>query len=246
MQPDRYGSIPASQSRAIDQGLRSHMSSIYNRMTLGLFITAVVAFGMSSSAQLMQVVFGTPLKYLVIFGPLAIVWFGFNPARMSANAMRLSFIGLSVLYGMSFATIFYMFQMVDIAKAFFVTAGAFAGLSLFGYTTRKNLDGLGTFCVMGMIGLFMVMMVNLVWGMFSAETAPLNGASPMVMNLISVVTLLIFAGMTAFQTQQMKEMYRPSTGTEVNSRLAWSAALSLYLNFIMMFQAILHLMSNRN
>ena len=233
MQPDRYGSIPATQSREIDQGLRMHLNSIYARMTMGVLITAVVAFGMSTSQQLMQLIFGTPLKYAVLFGPLAVVMFGFNPNRMSANAMRLSFIGLSVLYGMSFAAIFHIFNLVDVAKAFFISAGAFAGLSLYGYTTKKSLDGLGTFAIMGVIGAFILSIISLFW------------SSPMFSNIIAVVTLLAFAGMTAFQTQQMKEMYHPATSAESNSRMGWMAALNLYISFIAMFQTIMSFMGSR-
>lgn len=233
MQPDRFGSTTYSQSREIDQGLRMHMNSIYARMTLGLLITALTAFGMSQSEQLMQVIFGTPLKYAVIFGPIALVWFGFNPIRMSSNALRVSFIALSVLYGMSFATIFYVFPMINIAKAFFVTAGAFAGLSLFGYTTKKNLDGLGAFCAMGVFGVLILAIISMFW------------STPGMTTMVSVLTLGVFAGMTAFQTQQMKEMYHPATGAEIASRMAWMAALSLYISFIAMFSSILNLMNNR-
>ena len=234
MQPDRYGSIPATQSREIDQGLRMHLNSIYARMTMGVMITALVAFGVSTSEAMLQMIFGTPLKYVVIFAPLAVVWFGFNPQKMSSSAMRVSFIVLSVLYGLSFAAIFVMFNIQDVAKAFFISAGAFAGLSLYGYTTKKSLDGLGTFAIMGVIGAFILSIISLFW------------SSPMFSNIIAVVTLLAFAGMTAFQTQQMKEMYHPATSAESNSRMGWMAALNLYISFIAMFQSILHLMGNRN
>lgn len=231
MQPDRYGStLSKTSSREIDAGLRGYLNSIYARMAMGVLITAMVAYGMSLSEQMMKTIFSTPLKYVVMFAPLGIVMFGFNPVRMSSNALRLSFITLSVLYGISFSAIFWVFNMPDIFRAFFVSAGAFAGLSIFGYTTRKNLDGMGSFMVMGVIGALILGVIN----MFVQ--------SSMLMNILSVVTLIAFAGMTAWETQRMKEMYHPSIGPEASSRMAWMSALSLYISFIAMFQSILQLM----
>lgn len=233
MQPDRYGSPVTAQSRAVDEGLRAHMTGIYNRMGMGVLITAVVAFFLSQSQEALQMIFGTPLKWVVILAPIAVVWFGFNPMKMTASAMRVSFIVLSVLYGLSFGALFAIYSTESIAKAFFVSAAAFAGLSLFGYTTRKSLDGVGSFAVMGVIGVLVLGLLN----MFIQ--------SSMLMNIISVVSLIAFAGMTAWQTQQMKEMYRPGNGEEANSRMGWMAALNLYISFIAMFQTILHLMNSR-
>lgn len=233
MQPDRFGSPALSQDRAIDAGLRAHLNSIYGRMALGVLITALTAFGLSQSPQLLNLIFGTPLKWAVMLAPLAVVWFGFNPAKMSADKMRVSFIILSVLYGLSFGTIFAIFSAESIAKAFFVSAAAFAGLSIFGYTTRRNLDGLGTFAIMGIIGALVLGLVNIFVG------------SSLLMNIVSGVSLVAFAGMTAYQTQQMKEMYHPAHGTEANSRMGWMAALNLYISFIAMFQVILSFMGNR-
>ena len=233
MQPDRFGTTVASQSREIDQGLRDHMNSIYARMALGVVVTALVSFGLSQSPQLLQLIFGTPLKYVAIFAPMAIIMFGFNPARMSANTLRLSFLAISVCYGISFGTIFAMFSSESIANAFFVSAGAFAGLSIFGYTTKKNLDGVGSFLIMGMIGVLILGIAN----MFIQ--------SSMLMNIVSVVTLIVFAGMTAWETQRMKEMYNPANGSEANSRIGWIGALNLYVSFIAIFQSILHLLGSR-
>jgi FtsH-binding integral membrane protein len=232
MQPDRYGStLTKTSSREIDAGLRGYLNSIYARMAMGMLITAMVAYGMSLSDQMMKMISATPLKYAVMFAPVLVVMFGFNPMRMSSNALRLSFIAISVLYGVSFSTIFWMFNMPDIFRAFFVTAGAFAGLSLMGYTTRKNLDGLGSFASMGVFGVLILVVSNLFF------------QSSMLMNIISVVALVSFAGLTAHDTQRMKEIYHPSVGPEANSRMAWVSALSLYINFIGMFQSILYLMS---
>lgn len=233
MQPDRFGSVQTSSSRAIDQGLRTYLNSIYNRMAVGVLITGIVAFLVGSSQEALQVIFGTPLKWVVMLSPLAVVWFGFNPAKMSANQMRVSFIVLSILYGLSFGAIFAIYSTESIAKAFFVTAAGFAGLSIFGYTTKKDLSGMGSFAVMGIIGALVLGLVNMFIG------------SSLLMNIVSVVSLVAFAGMTAYQTQQMKEMYNPSYGEETNSRFGWMAALNLYISFIAMFQTIMHFMGSQ-
>lgn len=229
MQPDRM----SAQTRAgaqIDAGLKAHMQRIYNRMSMGVLITAITSMVVSSSPALMQFFLGGPQMYLVIFAPLAIVWFGFNPATMPSSKLRISFVALSVLYGISFSTIFYIYQMGDISRAFFIATGMFAGLSIFGYTTKKNLDGLRSFVVMGIIGILIMSVLN----MFFFKSAA-------IMDMISVVGIIAFAGMTAWQTQTMKEMYHAGHGDEANSRMAWSAALNLYISFIAMFQYILQL-----
>ncbi len=235
MQPDRYTTTPSTAARTsstIDAGLRSHMQSIYNRMTLGVFVTAVVAFAVANTPALLQLFLGGPQAYVVMFAPLAVVWFGFNPMTMSPNKLRLSFFAISVLYGISFAAIFYAFKLPDIARAFFITSAAFAGLSIFGYTTKKNLDALGTFCVMGVIGALVMGVANLFV------------QSGMLSNIVSAVAIIAFAGMTAWQTQSMKEMYSAAHGADANNRMAWSAALSLYISFIALFSHILHFIGN--
>ncbi len=233
MQPDRYNSTPATAARAsVDAGLRAHMQSIYNRMCLGVLVTAITSFVVANSPVLLQLFLGGPQAYIVMLAPLAVVWFGFNPMTMSSGKLRISFFVLSVLYGISFATIFIAYAKEDIARAFFIASAMFAGLSIFGYTTRKNLDGMRTFIVMGIIGVLIASLVN----MFVQ--------SSMMMTIISGVAIIAFAGMTAWQTQNMKEMYSAAHGAESNSRMAWSAALNLYISFIAMFSHILHLIGN--
>lgn len=233
MQPDRYNSTPATAARAsVDAGLRAHMQSIYNRMCLGVLVTAITSFVVANSPVLLQLFLGGPQAYVVMLAPLAVVWFGFNPMTMSSSKLRISFFLLSVLYGISFATIFIAYAKEDIARAFFIASAMFAGLSIFGYTTRKNLDGMRTFIVMGIIGVLIASLVNLFV------------QSSMMMHIISAVAIIAFAGMTAWQTQNMKEMYSAAHGAESNSRMAWSAALNLYISFIAMFSHILHLIGN--
>lgn len=233
MQPDRYNSTPATAARAsVDAGLRAHMQSIYNRMCLGVLVTAITSFVVANSPALMQLFLGGPQAYIVMLAPLAVVWFGFNPMTMSSGKLRISFFLLSVLYGISFATIFMAYAKEDIARAFFITSAMFAGLSIFGYTTRMNLDGMRTFIVMGIIGVLIASVIN----MFVQ--------SSMMMFIISIVSVVAFSGMTAWQTQNMKEMYSAANGAEGNSRMGWAAALNLYVSFIALFSNILHLIGN--
>lgn len=237
MQPDRQQASVQRKSRetTYDAGLRTYMQGIYNRMCLGVLVTAITAAIVGSSATLMQLFMGGPQAYVVMFAPLAVMWFGFNPMTMPSAKLKISFLAISVLYGISFSTIGYVFAGEDIARAFFITAGMFAGLSIFGYTTKKNLDGLMSFAVMGIWGVFIMSLLN----MFFFQNAAL-------FDLISVVAIIAFSGLTAWQTQSMKQMYNPSTPAEGNSRMAWAAALNLYISFIALFMHILHLIGNRN
>lgn len=222
-----------SRSAAIDAGLRAHMVRIYNRMTLGVLVTALVSWFVGNSPQLLQLFLGGPQAYIVMLAPLAIVWFGFNPAKMSSNALRMSFLLLSTVYGISFSAIFQYFTGESIARAFFVSTAMFAGLSLYGYTTKKDLSGMASFLVMGMIGLIVLGLIN----MFVAST--------LMSNVIAGAGIIVFAGLTAWNTQSMKEMYSPRMDPEIASRLSWVGALNLYIDFIAMFQYVLHFIGDR-
>lgn len=234
MQPNNLKTESGIQGKVYDEGLRSHMSSVYNRMSVGVLITGLIAY-FTANTGLVDVIFANKLlSYAIMFSPLAVIFFGFNPATMPASKLRFSFGLISVLYGLSFSAIFMVYTGTDIARAFFITAGAFAGLSLFGYTTKKNLDGFGSFLVMGMIGLLIMSVVN----MFVE--------SSLMHNVISAAGILIFGGLTAWETQRTKEMYSPNYGDEANSRMAWMAALNLYISFVAMFQHILHFVGAAN
>jgi len=233
MQTDRY-SRPATRETEYDVGLRNHMLSVYNRMTAGILITAFVAWFVSSSPALMQMLLGGPQAYIVMFAPLAIVWFGFKPASMSSKHLMMAFGGVSVLYGISFSAIALAYAGSDIARAFFITSAMFAALSIFGYTTKKDLAPMAKFLFMAVIGLMIVW----VTGIF------VEYSSGMQMG-ISAISVLIFAGLTAWETQNIKRMYNAGHSAEINSRLAWSSALSLYISFVVMFTHILRMTSNR-
>lgn len=237
MQTNRFSSVQ-SRGREIDAGLQAHMQSVYNRMAMGVFVTAMTAWFVSSVPDAMYLMLGTPLKFVVLFAPLLIVWFGFNPVTMSSSKLKLGFFAVSVLYGISFSAYAFIADAGTITRAFLITTGMFAGLSIFGYTTKKNLDGLGTFAVMGVMGVFFASLGLMIAGWMGVETS-------MAQNLLSGVAIVAFAGVTAWQTQIVKEMYHPAQGGEINSRMAWSAALTLYISFVALFQHILHLMNQR-
>ncbi len=242
--PFQTPASPFTTTRAqtqVDAGLRSYMNSIYNRMTLGLAITFGVAYVASNSMSFIGLLAAQPWIALVLaFSPVAVVWFGFNPARMASKQLMASFMLISVLYGLSFSTIFLMYPVADIARALLITTIMFAGLSIYGYVTKRDLGPVGTFCVMGMFGLLALSVLYMLGAAFS-----LVEPSPMMNNLISVITIIVFAGMTAFDTQNAKQMYNASYTPEGNSRLAWACALNLYISFIALFQSILQLLSNR-
>lgn len=227
-----------TRTREIDEGLRQHMNDIYARMTGGVLITALTAWVVGSSQTLLQLFLGGPQAYIVMFAPLAIIWFGFRPDRMKASQLMLAFFGVAIVYGISFASIAVMVSAspafgVMVAKAFFIATAMFAGLSIFGYTTKKDLSGIRTFAVMG------------IWGLIAASVMNIFFQSDMMTNVIAGVGIVLFSGITVWQTQAMKEMYSPNIGKEFASRLAWAAALNLYISFIALFQYILHFMSQR-
>lgn len=223
-------------STAIDEGLRQHFIKVYNVMALGLAITGIVAYAVSQIPPLVNLLFGTPLGIVVAFLPLIFVFFGFSHKAVmtkSAGQLKTLFFGFSAVFGLSMAAIFIAYATGDIARAFFITAATFAAMSIFGYTTKRDLSKLGSFLFMGVIGLLIAMVVNL----FLAST--------MLDFMISCAGVLIYTVMTAFDTQNIKESYSNAYSDEDNSKMAVMGALSLYINFIMLFQFILSLLSGR-
>lgn len=222
----------------MDAGLRKHMNSIYARMSGGVLVTALVALVVGTSPLLLNLFLGGPQRYLVIFAPLAIIWFGFRPEKMKSSQLMAAFYGVSVVYGISFAAIAAIATQdptfaVSVAKAFFIATAMFAGLSILGYTTKKDLSGMQTFLSMGIIGLVAFSVINIFF------------ENSMMSNLIAGAGILLFSGLTVWQTQDMKRMYSPNTPAELASRMGWAAALNLYISFIAMFQYILHFMNQR-
>lgn len=222
---------------AIDEGLRAHMNKVYGLMSVAMVVTGLVAWAVGTNEAMLVAIFGSPLKWVVMFAPLVVVFaFGAMIHRMSAAAAQLVFYVFSALMGLSISYIFAVYTGVSIAQTFFITAIAFAGLSLYGYTTKKNLSGMGTFLTMGLIGLLVAMIVNIFLG------------SPAVAFAISVIGVLIFAGLTAFDTQNIKNTYIAHAQMGDQEWLEKSAimgALNLYLDFLNLFMFLLQFLGNR-
>ncbi len=218
---------------ARDAGLRSYMLKVYNYMASAVLLTGIVAMVFAGSGFAAQVM-ATPLRWLIILSPLAIVFamsFGVN--RMKESTLQALFWSFAVLMGLSMSTIFLVFTGVSIAQTFFAVTASFLGLSLWGYTTKKDLSGFGTFLIMGVVGLLVAMIINI----FLQSTA---------MHLaISAIGVLLFAGLTAYDTQKIKSMYAYVSGTDMVGKTVIMGALTLYLDFINMFQFLLSFMGDR-
>ena len=230
-------SLGGTASRAgYDAGLRRHMLSIYNYMASGVLLTGVVALLFARSGLAAQIMMGGGiLSWLIILSPLAIVMaMSFGANRMQTGTLQALFWGFATLMGLSMSTIFLVYTGQSIATTFFATAAAFAGLSLFGYTTKKDLSGFGTFLIMGVVGILVAMVVNI----FLQST--------ILQLAVSVLGVLIFAGLTAYDTQRLKMQYYQLAGTDFAGKAIVLGALSLYLDFINMFQFLLSFMGNRN
>lgn len=234
-----------AETGAIDQGLRSYMLSVYNYMGSGVALTGVVAYvvyAMSvvetgAGLQLTgfgDIMFNSPFKWVVILAPLAMVFvLSMGIQKMSLGAAQAAFWGFSALMGASMASIFLVYAHASIAQVFFITAASFGALSLWGYTTSRDLSGWGSFLFMGLIGIILASLVNLFLGSSALQFA------------ISVIGVLIFAGLTAYDTQQIKEMYYEGDSTAVAGRKAIMGALRLYLDFINLFMMLLSLFGDR-
>jgi len=217
----------------VDQGLRRYMLSIYNYMASGVLLSGIVAlvFVMSGMAE---AVFATPLRWIVALAPLGFVLaMNFGLRRMEESTLKLLFWAFCVAMGLSMSAILLVYAGPSIALAFFSAAGAFAGLSLVGYTTRRDLSAMGAFMIMGVIGILIAMVLN----MFLQ-----SGGLAMAISILGVV---IFAGLTAWDTQRLKLIYAQVGGTDMVGKVVIMGALSLYLDFINLFQFILSILGNR-
>jgi uncharacterized protein len=223
----------------IDQGLRSYMLGIYNMMVLGVALTGLVAYAIGELGFLNSLFFtaeGRPsmLMWVAVFAPVGVaLFFGRIIQNMSTVGAQATFFAFAALMGVSMSIIFMVYTGTSIAKVFFITAAMFGALSLYGYTTKKSLSGMGTFLFMGVIGLLIAMVVNIFL------------KSSVMSFIISVVGVLVFAGLTAYDTQKLKEMYIYNNDRSSLGKMAVYGALTLYLDFINMFQFLLSLFGDR-
>lgn len=223
-----------STAVSYDAGLRAHMQRVFSYMGGGLAVTGLIAFLIASIEPLAMLVFGTPLKWVAMFAPLGFMFFmGFKLQNASASTAQTMFWVFCGLMGLSMASIFMVFTGASIARVFFITAATFSGMALWGYTTKKDLSSFGSFLLMGVLGIFIASLVNIFM------------QSSMLHWIVSVAGVAIFTGLTAYDTQNIKQNYSAHWGEEANNKLAVIGALSLYMNFINAFQFLLSLMGDR-
>src|SRR5262245_51330037 len=236
--------VPNAATRAdaaIDQGLRAYMIKVYNLMAMGLLITGVAAWGTwhlavvdNQLTELGRLIYTSPLKWVLFLAPVGLVFLlGFRIHKMSVAAAQTTFWVYAALVGLSLSTIFLIYTQTSIVQTFFVTAASFGALSLYGYTTRRDLSAFGSFLIMGVFGLIIAMLVN----MFLQSSA-LGFA-------ISAIGVLVFAGLTAWDTQRIKEMYFAGDDDVIAGRKAIMGALQLYLDFINLFTFLLQFLGDR-
>ena len=242
---NRFGSGITRTDSAYDQGLRSYMIGVYNYMALGLAITGLVAYGVFMTAVVQnggtleltsfgQALFNSPLRWLVMLAPLGFVMaMSFGQARMSAATTRLVFFAFSAVMGLSLSSILLVYTATSVANAFFISAATFGALSLYGYTTSRSLSAMGHFMMMALFGLIIASL----FGIFFHSAALQIG--------ISMAAVVIFAGLTAWDTQAIKQMYAEGDGVEMTTKKSVFGALQLYLDFINIFIALLRLTGDR-
>jgi uncharacterized protein len=235
---NRAGTI--ADQATFDVGLRAHMLRVYNYMASGLALSGIVAFALFSSAELAGLFFQVQagrvvglnvLGWVAIFAPLGLLLLtSFRAAKMSVGAVQAVYWAVTALMGVSLSLLLFRYTGASVARTFFVTAAAFGALSLYGYTTKRDLTAFGKFLFMGVIGLILAGLVNMIW------------PSGTMSFIISAAGVLIFSGLIAYDTQKIKEQYAEAWGTEVAQKIAIFGALSLYLDFVNLFQFLMAFM----
>ena len=225
----------ATRTTTYDSALREYMVKVYNFMAVALGISGAIAFLVSSSPALMQTLFGTPLAWVVMLAPLGFVFFfSYKLNSISAATAKTYLWIYSALMGLSLATIFVIYTGTSVARVFFITASTFGAMSLYGYTTKKDLSGMGSFLMMGLIGLIIASLVNIFLKSSALEFA------------LSVIGMFIFIGLTAYDTQRIKQSYYQFAGnSEMVGKMAVLGALNLYMDFINLFLMMLRFMGDR-
>ena len=229
-----YLTRTAEQTVALDEGLRAYMLRVYNYMASGVLLSGIVAYVVANTA-LAGIIFGTPLKWVVMLAPLAFIMvLSFGIHRLSFAAAQAVYWVFAATMGASLASILLVFTGASVARVFFITAATFAAVSLYGYTTKADLSKFGTFLFMGLIGIVIASLVNI----FLASSA--------LQFAISVIGVLVFTGLTAYDTQRIKEEYYEGHDQETMGKLALMGALSLYLDFVNLFTMLMNLMGSRD
>lgn len=227
-------SFASSASTTYDVGLREYMLKVYNNMGFALAISGLVSFLVANSPGLMKVIFGTPLQWLVLFAPLIFVFvFSAKINKISAASAQNYLWAFAALMGLSLAPLFIVYTGASIAKVFFITASLFGSMSLYGYTTKKDLTGMGSFLMMGLIGIIIASLVNIF-----LKSSGLDF-------VISIIGVIIFTGLTAYDTQRIKSMYYQFSDGESISKAATMGALALYMDFINLFIMMLKFFGDR-
>lgn len=225
----------ASRTTTYDVALRDYMVKVYNFMSVALGISGLVAFLVSSSPELMQVIFGTPLAWVVMLAPLGFVWyFGAKIHSISVDTAKTYLWIFAGLMGLSMASIFVIYTSTSVARVFFISASVFGAMSLYGYTTKKDLTAFGSFLIMGLFGLIIASVVNI----FLKSSALEFG--------LSLIGVFLFIGLTAYDTQRIKQNYYQFAGNkEMVAKAAVMGALSLYMDFINLFMMLLRFFGDR-
>jgi FtsH-binding integral membrane protein len=231
--PRATGRVPPGFGAETIEGLRAHMLRVYNYMAGGLALTGAVAYTAAVSG-LYEAIAGTPLIWIVMLAPLGFVFaLSFGAERISAATAQVLFWAFAAVMGLSLASIFLVFTGESIARVFFIAAATFAGMSLYGYTTRADLSRFGSFLLMGLIGIVIASLVNMFIGSSAVQFA------------VSVIGVIVFVGLTAYDTQRIKELYFEQDTREVSDKKAIIGALMLYLDFINLFTLLLQLFGQR-
>ncbi|KAF0100550.1 MAG: hypothetical protein FD144_3128 [Rhodospirillaceae bacterium] len=235
---NRAGTV--ADQASFDVGLRAHMVRVYNYMASGLALSGIVAFGLFSSPELASLFFQVQagrvvglnmLGWIAIFAPLGLLLLtSFRAAQMSTGAVQAVYWAVTALMGVSLSLLLFRYTGASVARTFFVTAAAFGALSLYGYTTKRDLTAMGKFLFMGVIGLILAGIVNMIW------------PSGTMSFIISAAGVLIFSGLIAYDTQKIKEQYSEAWGTDMIEKVAVFGALSLYLDFVNLFQFLMSFM----
>ena len=232
-----FGRVGAADQATFDAGLRAHMIRVYNYMASGLALSGIVAFGLFSSPELAGLFFQLQagrvvglnmLGWIAIFAPLGLLLLvSFRAAQMSTTAVQAVYWTVTALMGVSLSLVLFRYTGASVARTFFVTAAAFGALSLYGYTTKRDLTAMGKFLFMGVVGLVLAGIVNMIW------------PSGTMSFIISAAGVLIFSGLIAYDTQKIKEQYSEAWGTDMVEKVAVFGALSLYLDFVNLFQFLM-------